>query len=130
MNAAPVARTARAVWVSLAFRPPTQFNEGLLAPTGRRRRLPTFQENRMDKKLQRLETHRLAGDDGQAYVVHGYEHLTRLDGTPDGVDQWEPTGQFEYKLADGTPLQVHADGSMTISRSGVRLAPVRSAEPA
>lgn len=83
----------------------------------------------MDKKLQRLETHRLVGDDGQTYVVHGYEHLARLDGTPAFADQWEPTGQFEYKLADGTPLQAHGDGSLTIPRSGVRLAAVRSVEP-
>lgn len=84
----------------------------------------------MDKTLHRLETHRLVGDDGQTYVVHGYEHLTRLDNTPDFADQWHPTGQFEYKLADGTPLQVAGDGTMTIPRSGVRLMPTRATQAA
>lgn len=78
----------------------------------------------MQKTLHRLETHRLVGNDGQTYLVHGYEHLTRLDHMPDLADQWQSTGLFEYKLADGTPLQVAADGSMTIPRSGVQLSGV------
>lgn len=74
----------------------------------------------MDKKLHLLETLRLRGDDGKTYVVHGYEHLARLDGAPD--DQWEPTGVAEYKLASGEPVRVdRASGQMSVPGSGVTL---------
>lgn len=76
----------------------------------------------MDKQLRQLETLRLRGDDGQAYVVHGYEHWVRLDGMPDSPDQWQSTGVCEYKLAGGTRVLVDADGTMRIAGSGVRLA--------
>jgi hypothetical protein len=75
----------------------------------------------MDKKLHLLETITMRGDDGQHYVVHGYEHLARLDGMPDTDSAWEPTGQSEYKLANGEPVNVDRSGAMTIARSGVKL---------
>ena len=77
----------------------------------------------MDKKLHLLETFPVHGEDGHDYVVHGYEHLARLDGTPDLHERWEPTGVAEYKLANGEPVAVDKAGTMTIARSGVRLAP-------
>ena len=76
----------------------------------------------MDKKLHLLETFPVRGDDGNSYVVHGYEHLVRLDGTPDLNDQWEPTGQAEYKLANGERVNVDQTGTMTIAKTGVKLA--------
>ena len=55
----------------------------------------------MEKTLHLLETFTARGSDGKAYVVHGYEHLARLDAVRDTLGQWEPTGLAEYKLADG-----------------------------
>jgi hypothetical protein len=75
----------------------------------------------MDKKLHLLETHRAQGDDGNAYVVHGYEHLARLDGVPDFDDQWQPTGQSEYRLATGELIEVDRTGAMTVAGTGVKL---------
>jgi hypothetical protein len=75
----------------------------------------------MDKRLHLLETFAARGDDGNAYVVHGYEHLARLDGTPDLSDQWEPTGLSEYKLSSGERIEVDKSGAMTIVRNGVKL---------
>ena len=76
----------------------------------------------MDKKLHLLETLRLRGDDGKTYVVHGYEHLARLEGMPDTPDQWQPTGLAEYKLATGEPVRVdRATGEMSVPSTGVML---------
>jgi hypothetical protein len=36
----------------------------------------------MEKMLHLLETFNARGSDGTAYVVHGYEHLARLDEAP------------------------------------------------
>lgn len=73
----------------------------------------------MDKKLHLLESYRMRGDDGNDYVVHAYEHLARL--ARQANDEWEPTGQAEYKLADGEHVDVDQAGALTISRTGVRL---------
>ena len=78
----------------------------------------------MDKRLQLLETFPALGDDGQRYVIHGYEHLVRLDGALDHVDRWEPTGQVEYKLASGELIAVESSGAMKVARTGLKLTPV------
>jgi hypothetical protein len=80
-----------------------------------------LKETSMDKRLHQLETLRLRGDDGRDYVVHGFEHLARLDAAPGVGGDWEPTGESEYRLADGRPVAVDADGVMTIAQNGVRL---------
>jgi hypothetical protein len=80
----------------------------------------------MDKKLHLLETIPVRGDDGNSYVVHGYEHLVRLDGMPDLGDQWEPTGQAEYKLANGERVDVDKSGTMVIAKTGVKLASLKA----
>ena len=73
----------------------------------------------MDKMLHLLETFTARGSDGKDYAVRGYEHLARLeDGAP---DSWEPTGQAEYKLADGRHVHVEADGTMRVPELGLRL---------
>jgi hypothetical protein len=78
----------------------------------------------MDKRLKLLETFPALGDDGQRYVVHGFEHLVRLDGALDHLDRWEPTGQAEYKLASGEPIAVESSGAMKVARTGLRLTPL------
>ena len=75
----------------------------------------------MEKMLHRLETLRLHGDDGQDYVVHGFEHLARLDAAPGIGGDWEPTGESEYRLDDGRAVRVDAQGGMSIAQTGVRL---------
>jgi hypothetical protein len=75
----------------------------------------------MEKMLHLLETFSARGSDGKEYVVRGYEHMVRMQGVPDLQGQWEPTGLAEYKLADGTSIDVDARGVMTIAASGVTL---------
>jgi len=75
----------------------------------------------MEKMLHLLETFAARGSDGRAYVVHGYEHLARLDAVPDTRGQWEPTGIAEYKLADGRRVDVDRQGVMTVVDAGIRL---------
>lgn len=81
----------------------------------------------MEKMLHLLETFRASGSDGKVYVVHGYEHLARLDSVPDSQGQWEPTGVAEYKLVDGRRIEVDKQGVMTVVDTGVRLERERSA---
>jgi hypothetical protein len=75
----------------------------------------------MDRQLRRLETHRLHGSDGRTYLVHGYEHQVREADTGDPTQGWQPTGTYEYKLADGTHVAVDHTGAMSIPGSGIRL---------
>jgi hypothetical protein len=67
----------------------------------------------MEKTLRMLESLRARGNDGRTYGVRVYEHLVRVDLTRD--EHWEPTGELEYKLDDGRPLEVERDGSMRVS---------------
>lgn len=78
----------------------------------------------MDRKLQFLESFNVTGSDGATYKVCGYEHLVRDESVADGLERWEPTGQVEYRLADGGRLEVRRDGSMRIESSGVELEPL------
>jgi hypothetical protein len=82
----------------------------------------------MDIRLQLLESFTAQGSDGQRYKVCGYDRLALVPGT---AQQWEPTGVVEYRLDDHRPVQVAADGTMTVAASGVRLdtaaAPSRAA---
>jgi len=75
----------------------------------------------MDRKLQFLESFNASGSDGTTYKVCGYEHLVRDESVADGLERWESTGEIEYRLADGTRVEAHRDGSMRIERSGVEL---------
>jgi hypothetical protein len=75
----------------------------------------------MEKMLRRLETFTARGNDGKLHAVHGYEHLARVQLTSDGEPQWEPTGEAEYKLADGRPLAVDADGTLRVAGTDLRM---------
>ena len=81
----------------------------------------------MEKMLHLLESFSAHGSDGKEYVVHGYEHLARLDAVPDSQGRWEPTGVAEYKLADGRRIDVDKQGDMTVVGTRVRLERERSA---
>jgi hypothetical protein len=75
----------------------------------------------MDKKLHLLETFTAQGSDGKQYVVHGYEHLARVDALSAAAEQWEPTGDAEYKLADGRHVQIDGNNQMMVPASGLKL---------
>lgn len=75
----------------------------------------------MEKKLHLLESFNAQGSDGKTYVVHGYEHLALVETLSATPDQWEPTGQFEFKLADGHRVVVDKDEVMTIADTDVKL---------
>jgi hypothetical protein len=75
----------------------------------------------MEKKLQFLESFAAQGDDGQVYQVRVYEHLARLDAVAGPSEQWESTGQAEYKLGDGRHVDVDRRGGLTLRDGGIRL---------
>lgn len=75
----------------------------------------------MERKLHQLESFPAKGSDGAEYTVYGYEHMTRDESVTDGRDHWEPTGLFEYRLADGSRVDVGDDGQMRIASSSVAL---------
>jgi hypothetical protein len=84
----------------------------------------------MDKRLHLLETFPMQGNDGNRYVVCGYEHLARLDGSPDFEEHWQPTGVAEYRLASGEHVAVDGDGVMMVASTGVTLGTAHDADPA
>lgn len=81
----------------------------------------------MERKLHQLESFPAKGADGADYTVYGYEHMTRDETVTDGIEHWEPTGTFEYRLADGSRINVESDGQMRIASSGVALTAKRAA---
>ncbi|WP_418316324.1 hypothetical protein [Piscinibacter sakaiensis] len=81
----------------------------------------------MEKKLHLLESFHARGSDGKDYMVHCYEHLALVETLSATPDQWEPTGQIEYKLADGHLVHVDQNDQMTIADSDIRLERSKSA---
>lgn len=75
----------------------------------------------MEKKLHLLETFNAQGSDGKPYVVHGYEHLARVETLSAMPEQWEPTGDAEYKLADGRHVEMNGENQLYVPDTGVKL---------
>jgi hypothetical protein len=75
----------------------------------------------MDMRLQFLESFVAKGSDGESYKVCAYERLVRDLSIVDGLDHWQPTGEAEYRLADGRAVAVDKRGVMRIDGSGVLL---------
>jgi hypothetical protein len=69
----------------------------------------------MEKTLRLLDSFNARGNDDKTHSVHVYEHLAKVDLLTAGQEQWEPTGKVEYKLADGRPLDVDAEGVMRVA---------------
>ncbi|GAP35650.1 hypothetical protein ABXN37_10890 [Piscinibacter sakaiensis] len=82
----------------------------------------------MDRKLHRLDTLRLRDDQGRDHVVHAYEHLVHLEGLPDAEEHWHPTGELEFRHADGTRVTAQRDGGMRLA-DGTALHPLPVARP-
>ena len=79
----------------------------------------------MERKLHFLESFNATGSDGGIYKVCGYEHMLSDESVLDGREHCEPTGQAEYRLANGARVEVRPDGSMRIASSGVELIPAK-----
>ena len=75
----------------------------------------------MDKQLRLLDSFPARGADGTSYKVMAYEHLRRVELASGGADQWEPTGQTEYRLASGERVDLMVDGSWRVLPSGMTL---------
>jgi hypothetical protein len=79
----------------------------------------------MDLRLHLLESFMAKGSDGASYKVCGYELLTPDASLQDGSEHWEPTGQAEYRLADGRLVEVRRNGEMRIAGTDVKLEPAK-----
>ena len=75
----------------------------------------------MDKQLRLLDSFPVRGADGASYKVMAYEHLWRVELATGGGDQWEPTGQMEYRLASGERVDPVDDGAWRVVPSGLML---------
>jgi hypothetical protein len=84
-------------------------------------------EVNMDLRLHQLESFMAKGSDGASYKVCGYELLTPDASLRDGREHWEPTGQVDYRLADGRLVEVRRNGEMRIAGTDVRLTPATKA---
>jgi hypothetical protein len=70
----------------------------------------------MERKLHLLDSFAARGSDGATYKVRAYEHLVRDESMlVDGRDHWEATGQSEYRLEDGTRVDLFRDGAMRVA---------------
>jgi len=75
----------------------------------------------MDKQLRLLDSFPARGADGTSYKVMAYEHLQRVDLMSNGAEQWEPTGQTEYRLATGERVDPLDDGAWRVVPTGQTL---------
>jgi hypothetical protein len=74
----------------------------------------------MDLRLQFVESFLATGSDGATYKVCAYDRMTPDPALSDG-EHWQPTGQIEYRLADGRPVEIDGEGTAHIARSDVEL---------
>ena len=75
----------------------------------------------MDKQLRLLDSFPARGADGTSYKVMAYEHLRRVELASGAGDQWEPTGQTEYRLASGERVDPLDDGAWKVVPTGQTL---------
>lgn len=75
----------------------------------------------MDRKLHLLDSFSARGSDGTVYKILGFEHLVRDPSSTSELDNWEPTGISEWRLADGRALSEASDGAFRIEGSEVVL---------
>jgi hypothetical protein len=79
----------------------------------------------MDHKLHRLDSFSATGSDGQLYKVSAYEHLVRDPVLVRDVhEHWISTGQSEYRLDDGSRVEMRPDGTLRVAGSGIELQPL------
>lgn len=61
----------------------------------------------MDIRLHLLDSFVATGSDGHSYKVCAYERLVLVPGSS---EQWEPSGQIEYRLEDGRMVDADSAG--------------------
>lgn len=71
-----------------------------------------------DLQLRLLDSFMAQGSDGASYKVCAYDRMVPLPGS---TDQWESTGQAEYRLEDGRRIEVGKDGAMHVAGSNLVL---------
>ncbi len=71
----------------------------------------------MEMRLNLLDSFAAHGADGETYKVKAYERQVADPNLHDGQEHWQSTGVAEYRLDDGTLVDVRADGSMRIAGS-------------
>ena len=72
----------------------------------------------MELRLRLLESFTAEGSDGRNYKVRAYDRLVHVPGT---VDDWEPSGQVEYRLDDGRTVDVSREGTLRLHGTDVVL---------
>lgn len=75
----------------------------------------------MNKQLRLLDSFAARDAAGASYKVMAYEHLQRVDLVSGGVENWEPTGQTEYRLASGERVDPLDDGAWRVVPTGLTL---------
>ena len=75
----------------------------------------------MDLRLHLLDSFVAQAADGSAYKVCAYERMVPDLSLPQEQDHWEPTGELEYRLEDGHPVQLQPDGSLRVAGTGLLL---------
>jgi hypothetical protein len=74
----------------------------------------------MDLRLHLLDSFVARGSDGASYKVCAYERMVPLPGF---TDQWESSGEAEYRLDDGRRVDVDRDGTLHVAGTNVQLSP-------
>jgi hypothetical protein len=74
----------------------------------------------MDLRLHLLDSFVAQGSDGASYKVYAYERMVPLPGL---ADQWESSGEAEYRLEDGRLVDVDRDGTLHVVGTDVQLSP-------
>lgn len=75
----------------------------------------------MDLRLRFLDSFLAAGSDGRTYKVRAFDRLAQAPSFSGGDEQWESTGVVEYRLDNGSLVEVLRDSSLRIAGSDVIL---------
>lgn len=76
----------------------------------------------MQRRIRFLESFTAVDTNGRTHKVRAYEHQVLLGSFPsEGLEHWESTGQTEYRLESGEPVEMLPDGAMRSRTSALEL---------